>query len=204
MNNDTCLLSDCPSPRRIGSYCLFHGAREEAFGDPLAARRFYRQDRFRLLGSIAEDAESGCWRWLGVPDAEGYGHVRYLGRYRAAHRAIWMLLIGPLDDHLTLDHLCHNRDSDCPGGPRCPHRRCVNPDHLEPVPIGVNARRSALTIAARHAAATACPQGHPYTIENTAMVNGGRSRRCRICRNEQARLSKAKSRRSRHEGAGAA
>lgn len=32
---------------------------------------------------------------------------------------------------------------------------------------------------------THCPRGHEYTPENTAIVNGGRSRSCRACRRER-------------------
>jgi hypothetical protein len=39
-------------------------------------------------------------------------------------------LIGPVPAGMVLDHLCHTLATDCIGGPRCQHRRCVNPAHL--------------------------------------------------------------------------
>lgn len=39
----------------------------------------------------------------------------------------------PIPDDLQIDHLCHTDDPGCLGGNDCPHRRCVNPAHLEPV-----------------------------------------------------------------------
>jgi len=52
---------------------------------------------------------------------------------RLAHRIAYQLVVGPIPDGLVLDHLCHTRDPDCADNANCPHRRCVNPAHLEPV-----------------------------------------------------------------------
>jgi len=48
---------------------------------------------------------------------------------------------GPIPDGIYPDHLCHTNDHDCPGGTSCPHRRCVNPDHLDAVGDEENRRR---------------------------------------------------------------
>lgn len=65
-----------------------------------------------------------CWEWTGQKDS-GYG--RYSGR--PAHRVTYEVLVGPIPDGLTLDHLCRNKG-------------CVNPDHLEPVTSSENTRRA--------------------------------------------------------------
>lgn len=57
-----------------------------------------------------------------------------------AHRAAHELWIGAIPDGYTVDHLCHNDDLLCVGG-RCPHRRCVEPSHLEAVTSAENNRR---------------------------------------------------------------
>lgn len=48
---------------------------------------------------------------------------------RRAHRVVYESLVGPIPAGLELDHTCRVR-------------RCVNPDHLEPVTHAENQRRS--------------------------------------------------------------
>lgn len=57
-----------------------------------------------------------------------------------AHRWYYEQEHGPIQNGLELDHLCHNRDANCPGN-ECIHRRCVNPLHLEAVAHPENVRR---------------------------------------------------------------
>lgn len=51
---------------------------------------------------------------------------------RYAHRIAYAEHHGRLPAG-QLDHLCHSADLSCPGGPKCPHRRCINALHLEDV-----------------------------------------------------------------------
>jgi hypothetical protein len=86
---------------------------------------------------IKVDADGDCWVWRGAVDRYGYGkatinHVRHI-----AHRVAYELMVGPIPEGLTLDHLCRNT-------------LCVNPDHLDPVTNRVNIQRAAV---ARSAAA---------------------------------------------------
>lgn len=84
--------------------------------------------------------DGGCWTWTaGRYPTNGYGYFRN----RKAHRVAYSLFVGPLDPELTVDHLCHTADLDCPGG-LCPHRLCVRPDHLEQVTREENYRRGRL------------------------------------------------------------
>lgn len=78
----------------------------------------------------ADESEGGCWWWWGGTTSAGYGAVRVpraTGGYAntGAHRISWMLTRGPIPKGLVLDHLCKNK-------------RCVNPDHLEPVTVAQN------------------------------------------------------------------
>ena len=50
------------------------------------------------------------------------------GKLRSAHRTYYERKFGPIPEDLTLDHLCRVRS-------------CVNPDHLEAVPLVVNVDR---------------------------------------------------------------
>lgn len=118
-----------------------------------------------------------CWEWTGHLDQDGYGHYGKSGRL--VHRMIWEILVGPIAPGLHLDHVCRNR-------------RCVNPDHLEPVTSEVNARRTPKGMKGRHGNSpkgsdhpnrqkTHCPRGHQYVAENTA-TNARGARICRTCR----------------------
>jgi hypothetical protein len=131
-----------------------------------------------------------CWYWTACLNDAGYGIFTWRApgqnrlRNHRAHRVAYQWLIGSLPS-TDLDHVCHNTDPACPGGTTCPHRRCVNPAHLTPATRRENLL-SGKTIPARHAARTHCNNGHPYTPENT-LIEGGRSRRCRTCRNAEKR-----------------
>lgn len=76
------------------------------------------------------DTETGCWVWLGyVSKRTGYsGMMQHNGRPEIAHRAYYKKYRAEIPDGYELDHICRNR-------------RCVNPDHLEPVPSVKNVRR---------------------------------------------------------------
>jgi hypothetical protein len=101
-----------------------------------------------------------------------------------AHRVVYTLLVGPIPEGFTLDHTCHNADSTCPGGWGCPHRRCCNPAHLEPVTHQENILRGEGE-AARHSRQTHCVNGHPFDEANTYVRPRGTGRDCRTCRAER-------------------
>ena len=137
--------------------------------DRAEAARFQRQ--VKVL-------PAGCWLWTGQGTGDGYGFFRPgPGRPRVmAHRYAYERFVGPIPDGAQLDHRCHTDTPDCPGGKECGHRRCVNPEHLEPVSASEN------TLRQRHyeRARSQCPAGHPYTGDNLIMRADGK-RRCREC-----------------------
>lgn len=123
-----------------------------------------------------------CWYWLGYIAPNGYGEIAQGGKYggaRRTHCVAYELLVGPVPEGLELDHLCHNADKLCRGGNTCPHRRCVNPAHLEPVTRRENLRRGRSYWALR----THCSNGHLYTDANTRIrIRQGIARRvCKTC-----------------------
>lgn len=128
-----------------------------------------------------------CWPWQGPVNDQGYGVLR-IGRNQAlgAHRFMYERFREPIPDDLELDHLCHTNDPDCPGGGGDPHRRCVNPAHLEPITGPTNTLRGK-AFAAANAAKETCPEGHPYDY-----VDAEGHRRCRRCKRRLQREATAR------------
>lgn len=108
----------------------------------------------------------GCWYWLGWKSAAGYGHFRFLGKDRLAHRFAYEHFKGPIPDGLELDHLCQNP-------------QCVNPEHLEAVTHQENLQRGN-TFQARNARKKYCVRGHLLAGANCYFYRGKRI--CKACR----------------------
>lgn len=113
----------------------------------------------RIRAKVIIHPVSGCWIGQWKPDKRGYIRIWWQGKPRYLHRVVYELLDGPIPDDLGLDHV---RDRGCIS------KGCCFPGHLEPVPSGVNTRRSAGTIASINAAKGACPDGHELAPGNLA------------------------------------
>lgn len=111
-----------------------------------------------------------CWEWIGARHNAGYG--QYGRPPKLAHRWSYETFVGPIAATLTIDHLCRNR-------------LCVNPAHLEPVPLATNVLRGE-SPPAKNARKTHCPKGHPYDETNTHVTSQG-WRICKACNRERAR-----------------
>lgn len=118
-----------------------------------------------LLWSKVNKTET-CWLWTGQLDISGYGQILRNGKLFKTHRVAYELLVGPIPEGLTLDHV---KDRGCQ------HRSCCNPAHLESVTNTVNILRGD-SIAANNARKTHCKRGH----ELDGLNNRGQ-RFCNVC-----------------------
>src|SRR5882762_10170598 len=120
----TCLHSevgDCGPGRLRRGMCERHSRRVLATGTPEK-----RETGWRTMIVIQDD---GCRRWDGSVTAAGYGSYTVgPAKTWVAHRYVYQEVKGEIPDGLDLDHLCR-------------FKRCVNPDHLEPVTRSENLLR---------------------------------------------------------------
>jgi hypothetical protein len=83
----------------------------------------------RVWERIVKEEARDCWIWTGPCQSKGYGLLTLPGRQTwLVHRLLYTIFYAPLSNDVTLDHLCSNR-------------RCVNPEHLEPVASRINIGR---------------------------------------------------------------
>lgn len=184
-----CKVGGCTSSNTARGWCNKHYRRWKRSGDPLKAAWERGDSASNFWAKTRRGSDSECWPWVGHVNAYGYGNFIWQGG-RLAHRFAYELVIGPIPDGLDLDHTCHSSARcDSPGN-SCPHRRCVNPAHLEPVTFQENARRSQpgrrpKMAGVKNLAKTHCPKRHEYTAENTYVDRRG-CRNCKACRRKQA------------------
>jgi hypothetical protein len=128
----------------------------------------------RFMAKI--DRTGACWLWTSTT-RKGYGRFLLNGRVLPAHVVAYTALRGEIPAGQLLDHTCKVT-------------RCVNPDHLDPVPHKENVRRSDAPTGI-NARKTECLRGHPFDEENTRyerQKDGSLGRRCRAC--ERLRMAR--------------
>lgn len=129
----TCKIAGCEAPikvKRLG-WCNTHYQRWWKHGDPeklLGHASQHGTPEVRFWRKVDRTGPDGCWLWLGKLGSKGYGLAHVENGQRQAHRVAYELAIGQIPDGLEMDHLCNVR-------------RCVNPEHLEPVTHAENIRR---------------------------------------------------------------
>lgn len=185
-----CSVPGCEDNAHARELCVKHWNRWRRHGDPTYTKFIVGDDVQRFWSNVQTSSAPGeCWPWL-ASTASGYGQIHFGGQFALAHRVAYELMVGPIPDGLTLDHLCHDPDL-CDLASDCPHRRCVNPSHVEPVSGGVNILRGG-GLAALNARKEECDHGHAFDEANTYVDPRGK-RACRACR----RLAESRARRRR-------
>jgi hypothetical protein len=125
----------------------------------------------RFWAKVDRSDNSSCWVWTGCVLRNGYGQIVVEDNKKDyAHRVAYEIEYGPITPGLVIDHLCENR-------------RCVNPGHLAMVTHRQNILRGSAQSALNHRKTT-CVNGHPLVVV-------GSQRRCRICKNANARARRA-------------
>lgn len=104
-----------------------------------------------MMRKVTVRAESDCWIWGGALNSRGYGCVSVKGRVQLTHRLAYQLLVGPIADGMTIDHICEIK-------------RCVNPAHLQQMERGLNVEMVAVREQARYEAE------HPVMLGPSAMT----------------------------------
>jgi hypothetical protein len=115
------------------------------------------------------EPNSGCYLWEGSVNEDGYGKLRREGATWRAHRYVYRLLHGELDDDLLVCHTC-----DVPS--------CINPAHLF---LGTYTDNNADKdekgrFRNNRLRREFCMNGHAWTEENTYLYKGKRV--CIACR----------------------
>lgn len=170
-----CAVESCEAPVRSRGYCNSHYKRLSKYGSPTGGP-IRPTSRERFESKIHKTAD--CWEWGGTIYNTGYGKFTVGKKAFLAHRYSYELYVGEVPEGLVIDHLCRNR-------------RCVNPDHLEPVTNEENLFRG-LGYRIMNGMDDSCIRGHKYTEENTYWPPNGGGMRCRTCAREYDRNRKRK------------
>lgn len=181
MDHVVCYFEGCNKKRHIRGLCVGH-YRQWKRGNPLKPLRFKRTRntqpciRFTEQPCSNPDLTGPCHVFSGSISPDGYGHVNADGKIVGVHRYVWELEYGAIIDGLVIDHACRNR-------------ACCNVNHLRLVTKHQNSTENVVgSFWQLNKAKTHCPQGHEYTVENTAYT--GRRRYCKACKREKQRQRK--------------
>lgn len=125
-------------------------------------------DALERFAQKVRPGENGCIEWTASINGAGYGTFTAASYQTVmAHRWAYERFVGLIPEGLRLDHLCRNR-------------RCVNPEHLEPVSQRENVRRGL-----GNASKTHCPKGHPYSGSYLHIDPKTGHRSCHQCRRDR-------------------
>lgn len=185
-----CSIEGCTSPHYGRGWCRQHWNGWYRHGDPEVPAQRVPPIEERFWANVQKTET--CWLWTGTRFPKGYGYLNRGGKNRPVrhvyvHRFAYELLVGPIPEGMTIDHIKANGYIS---------RACVKaiadehgPAHLEPVTLQTNLMRGDGP-AARNARKTHCIHGHPFDEANTYRPKSG-GRQCRACNRErQARYAR--------------
>lgn len=133
-----------------------------------------------FLSRMNIDEQTGCWNWTGYTNEHGYGMMPYAGHSEFVHRvSAHVFLRFDLRSQLFVLH-------------RCDNPKCFNPKHLFAGNQTDNMRDASSKGRILNQKKTHCPQGHPYSAENTRIKPCEGRRRCRACTNVYRRAFRRK------------
>lgn len=121
-----CSFEGCVNKQQAKGLCGAHW-RQQHLGKTLSKLR----NQESIIERINPQFEviDGCWVWQGrVGGKQGYPQISLGGRQTMVHRIVFEELVRPLLAGETIDHLCRNR-------------KCINPNHLEAIPLRDNVKR---------------------------------------------------------------
>jgi HNH endonuclease len=174
-----CSEPDCEAPHHARGLCYQHYLPLKKLG-PLP--RITEHERFwekvDKHGPVPEHRPElgSCWLWTRATSKEGgYGQFSIGRRSVRAHCYAYELLVGPVPEGLTIDHLC--RVPACIKAVADEH----GPAHLEAVTQAENNHRGN-GWSGRNGRKTHCIRGHELTEANIYREPGRPQRRsCRAC-----------------------
>lgn len=123
-----CTINNCKNNQKAIGLCGAHWWQQKNKGEFTVPR-----NQILIIDRIMNQVEKTdyCWNWTGRKAGKkknSYGQIYYNGRQQMVHRIVYEKLINTLQITDTVDHLCRNKF-------------CVNPDHLESVPLRENVKR---------------------------------------------------------------
>lgn len=155
--------------RDWNDYWWFSGAKKQSFNTPQSIEVLETEKETvaeRILSNIENWKD--CWNWKGTVSKD-YAVMKLHSRQVRVHRLIYELLVAPIPKGYVVDHVCKNK-------------KCINPNHLQPVTSKENTLRGT-SIPAINSKKTHCKRGH--SLEGGNLLKGqGNHRRCKLCKRE--------------------
>ena len=111
----------------------------------------------------------------------GYGRFYRDGKRLLAHRQTYIDAHGPIGDDTIVDHLCHNADPTCPGGPTCKHHACIEITHLNLIEPTKELTANQINLLRHYESReqrTLCANGHDLAANG---VKGRKGRKGTVC-----------------------